>query len=60
MLRWEVWISDDGVTWRFNCCFDACADAEQDAQWYRDHGYVHVALRMRTTRYQRHEHMTTS
>ncbi len=58
MVRWEVWVSDDRVTWRFNSCFDDMSRADIEAEWYHHYGY-HVEIRGRTTRFQRPEHITT-
>lgn len=46
------------IKWRFNACFDERDKAEVEVKWYLEHGYV-VDLRMRTTWYQRQEHVTT-
>ncbi len=62
-LRYEVWVTDIineaglCVDWRFNACFDERSDAEKERDWYHRQGYA-VDIRMRTTRYQRPEHMT--
>lgn len=57
-IRHEVWVSQAGEPWRFNCCFDEKAKAEQEAAWYRQLPDYRVELRIRTTRYQRSEHRT--
>ena len=64
-LRFEVWISDTASShpyqngWRFNGCFDGKSAAEKEAFWYAQHGYTLIDIRMRTSRFQRREHMTT-
>jgi hypothetical protein len=65
-LRWEVWIGEwlvfpelPELRWRFNACFDERRKAESEGAWYRRHGYSHVDIRCRTTRYQAHRHITT-
>lgn len=66
-IRWEVWISDEGNDtwytpqngWRFNACFDSRQQAEAEASWYHRHGYVLIDIRVRTTRYQKNEHVTS-
>jgi len=65
VIRYEVWIGEWNdreneplIDWRFNACFDDRARALKEIEWYTKHKYV-TDLRMRTTRYQRHEHMTT-
>ena len=70
-IRWEVWIGElnhpyqqlppqsPRLCWRFNACFDARADAETEGDWYQAHGYEHVEIRCRTTRYQPRRHITT-
>lgn len=59
MTRWEVWVSDDCETWRFNACFEHKYKADAEAEWYFAHGYDFVDVRARTTRYQQNRHRTT-
>lgn len=65
-IRWEVWLGEmtglaefPELRWRFNACFDEREEAEAEASWYRGHGYSHVDIRCRTTRYQPRRHVTT-
>jgi len=66
-IRWEVWIGEwtgldpefPELRWRFNVCFDERIRADAEAAWYRRHGYAHVDVRCRTTRYQTRRHVTT-
>lgn len=64
-VRWEVWISNQFLapipeaSWRFNACFDGKLRAEAEAQWYITRGYA-TDIRVRTSRFQRNEHITTS
>lgn len=63
-VRWEVWVSDvvflqKPRDWRFNACFDRFLQACEEKAWYLERGYA-VELRVRTTRYQRNEHVTVS
>ena len=64
-IRWEVWVDDAWSKWpyqngfRFNSCFDKRHQAEEECAWYERHGYQVTDIRMRTTRFQRREHVTT-
>lgn len=65
-IRWEVWVNDRANhryvpqnDWRFNACFEKREDAEREAEWYLDHGYLYVDVRIRTTRYQDKSQITT-
>lgn len=62
-VRWEVWVSDQILLpqsgdWRFNACFERLAQANTEAAWYTKRGYA-TDVRVRTTRFQRREHITT-